>query len=466
MRTSRHILVPPALLLAVSAWALWQRDLAAFQILACAPFLYLFVYLTVGAFAYRAHPDSAGDPDDDDAKALPFVSVLIPSRDEEGVIGHTLGHVLRMDYPRLEVIVIDDGSSDRTGEVARRFPVRVVTRLRPDPHGKAEALNAGLRIARGDVICVFDADSAMAPDFLRRAVAPLVADPGVCGVQGQVRMYNRDRNFLTRAQDDEFAIQNELLQLGRARLGGACALGGNGQLVRRSALEAVGGWSPSSLTEDLDLTLRLFLAGRGRIAHCTRAVVWQDGVPTFRALVRQRTRWAEGILRCYGEYAGPVLSARGLPAALRVDAFCALLAVFLPMLALASLLFSALDAVPGYFAHAFSGAAAGALTGLGVGAACIGPVVVSWKRDRRLTLVPVVRYALYILHWVPALACALGNVVRDRPPAWQKTAHARPPGRFAASGPACAALPAAADAAAPAPTDRPPRGSAPSCRCG
>jgi 1,2-diacylglycerol 3-beta-glucosyltransferase len=328
-----------------------------------------------------------------------------------------------MDYPRFEVIVIDDASSDRTGEIARTFPVTVVSRDDPDRRGKSEALNAGLALARGDVVCVFDADSEMGADFLRRAVVPLVEDPAVCGVQGQVRMYNRGANALTRSQDDEFAIHTEVLQLGRERLGGACALGGNGQLTRRSSLEAIGGWNPTSLTEDLDLTVRLYLAGCGRIAHCTRAVVWQEGVPTLRALLRQRTRWAEGILRCYGEYAVPVLTSRHMPARLRIDTFWALFTVFLPILTLAGLFFTALSAWPGFFVHALPDAVGLAVPIAMLVAACVWSVTVSWRRDGRMTLMPVVRHFVYILHWVPAFACALGNVARAQPVVWQKTEH-------------------------------------------
>src|SRR5205085_5260201 len=109
--------------------------------------------------------------------------------------------------------------------------------------------------------------------------------------------------------------------------------------------------SVGSLTEYLDLTVRLYLAGCGRVSHESRAIVWQEGVPTVRALVRQRTRWAEGILRCYGEHVGPVLTSSRMPLALRIDVFWALFSVFLPILSAAGFLFFALNAIPGFFAH-------------------------------------------------------------------------------------------------------------------
>jgi 1,2-diacylglycerol 3-beta-glucosyltransferase len=419
------VLVPGGALLAFSVWSVWTRDIATFQVVAAAPLAYALVYLACGAGAYRSAPTPADAATDRASSDLPSVSVLVPAHDEENVIANTLRRVLALRYPRLEVIVIDDASTDRTGEIARRFPVRVISRRDPLHRGKADALNAGLAASRGDVVCVFDADSEMAPDFLLHAVAPL-ADPRVCGVQGQVRMYNRERNALTRVQDDEFAIHIELLQLGRERLHGACALGGNGQLTRRSALEAVGGWSPSALTEDLDLTVRLYLAGCGRIVHATRAVVWQEAVPTVGALVRQRTRWAEGILRCFGEHAGALLRAGRMPFALRLDACVALFSVFLPILGATGILLGLFGSLPGLEVRGLPPGIAYGLTFLPLAAVAMGTVAVSWKRDRRVTLWPALLYVVYLLHWLPAFACALVNVARGPAAAWRKTAHAGP----------------------------------------
>lgn len=414
-------LLPAAALVGFSVWGLATRNLEAYQVATSVPLAYMLLYFSVGAIAYRPRHKQDEEFIADDE--LPMVSILIPAHNEENVIANTLSHMLRLDYPRFEIIVIDDHSSDRTGAIVRTFPVELVTRRNLPNRGKSEALNTGLEVANGDVICVFDADSEVAPDFLRRAVRPLILDPEVCGVQSQVRMYNRRQNVLTQAQDDEFALYNEILQIGRELMGGAAALGGNGQLTRRSALKAVGGWSPYSLTEDLDLTIRLFLAGRGRIAHCTQAIVWQEGVPTFKALLRQRTRWAEGMLRCYGDYAWSVLTSREIPGKLRMDAFYALFSAFLPILSVAGLLFTALSMVPGFFLHSLPLAISTDISLSVFAAACAWSLAISFKRDRSFDVMPGIRYMVYILHWAPALACALNNVLRDQPVVWEKTEH-------------------------------------------
>lgn len=414
-------LLPAAGLTAFAASGLVLRDLSMYQVATGLPLAYMLTYFSVGAVAYRAKPrrDEEVIPDEE----LPFVSILIPAHNEENVIAHTISHMLRLDYPHFEVVVIDDHSSDRTGDIVRQYPVELVTRRNLPNRGKSEALNCGMEVARGDVICVFDADSEVAPDFLRHAVAPLVNDPEVCGVQAQVRMYNRKHNLLTQMQDDEFALYNEILQVGREALGGAAALGGNGQLTRRSSLKAVGGWSPHSLTEDLDLTVRLFLAGRGRISHCTQAIVWQEGVPTFKALLRQRTRWAEGMLRCYGDYAWAVLTSPEMSGKLRLDAFYALFSAFLPIMSLFGVLFSLLAVVPGFFQHVLPYNLGMEISASTLIAGCLWSLAVSFKRDRKLDVLPGLRYMVYILHWTPALFCALNNILRDQPVVWEKTEH-------------------------------------------
>lgn len=429
-RVAREVAPPLALVVAFSLAGLFTQTMTYFQILALMPVVYSMAVFSVGVMNYRRDPDPALPAIAYDL--LPTVSILIPAHNEEAVIANTVAHMLRLDYPRLEVIVIDDHSSDRTGDILRHLaaahangdiPVHVVTRRNLPNRGKSEALNCGLEVARGEIVCVFDADSEIDGDFLRRAVAPLVRDPGVCGVQAQVRMYNRKQNLLTQMQDDEFALYNEITQVGRDQLGMASALGGNGQLTRKAAVQAVGGWSPRSLTEDLDLTMRLFLEGQGRIAHCTAAVVWQEGVPTFGALIRQRTRWAEGMLQCWAEFAGRVLTSSRMPLRRRFDAWYALFSGFLPLLTAFSLLYTTLSFVPGVFERSLPPAFTLALTVFSLALACTWSMIVTFKRERALDPLPGLRFLVYVIHWTPALVLALRNVFTDRPVVWHKTEH-------------------------------------------
>ncbi len=412
------VALPALLIVAVYVTGLATRTLTWIQAMTFIPMLFGLVVPMIGIYAFRPRPklDAEVIPDDE----LPMVSILVPAHNEELVIANTVACMMRLDYPRFEVIVIDDHSSDRTGEILRTLPVKVVTRRNMPNRGKSEALNAGLEYASGDVICVFDADSEVAPDFLRLAVAPIVQDPEVCGVQAQVRIYNRRYNFLTAGQDDEFAIYSELSQSGRSHMQTAVCLGGNGQLTRRSAIDAVGGWSPLSLTEDLDLSIRLLLGGHGRIAHSSEAVVNQEAVVTMKALLRQRTRWAEGMLRCYGEFATAVLTSKDLRLPMKIDALFVLCSGFLPLFTVFAIPMSILVLLPGFFSEEIAGSMRYAWP-MTLAIVAFWSAAVSYKRDGRVEILPGFRYMLFSFHWVAALLLAIRNVLADKPVVWAKT---------------------------------------------
>lgn len=269
----------------------------------------------------------------------PFVSCLIPARNEEEVIEATVRSLCRMQYrkngrPNFEVVVVDDGSTDETLDILRGLQeelplLKVIERRPPEAgHGKSAVLNHGLRGSRGEIVAVFDADTRVEPSFLIKSVACLY-DPSIGGVQGRVRIYNAGQNLLTTMQEDEFSVLAHLVQLSKDALNGMTGLGGNGQLTRRSALEEVGGWNELSTTEDLDLTLRLLLRGYS-VRYCGDAIVWQEAVPNSKALLRQRVRWAEGFIKCLFDYAIPLMT-RPMSAFKRFDGLASLVRCLIPM---------------------------------------------------------------------------------------------------------------------------------------
>ncbi len=241
-----------------------------------------------------------------------FFVFLMPCLNEELVIEASLRRLLSLPAQNVAIMVIDDGSDDGTAAaVTGLADERVWLLSRTKPHarqGKGEALNAALadlassgRLAGRDpddvIIAVVDADGRLDPHALSE-VAPYFADPAVGAVQIGVRINNRDRSLLARMQDMEFVIYTEVFQRGRRHLG-SVGLGGNGQFVRLSALRSLGPapWT-RSLTEDLDLGVRLAAAG-WRNEYCPAASVHQQGVVELRRLINQRARWFQGNLQAW-----------------------------------------------------------------------------------------------------------------------------------------------------------------------
>jgi len=234
---------------------------------------------------------------------------LVPALNEELTIRDSVERLLAIPVRERHVLVIDDASDDATPNILRTIAhpdLHVVRRELPHARrGKAAALNhayAVLPERLGDVdrenviVVVVDADGRLDPTAAVH-VSTHFADPAVGGVQALVRIYNR-RGLLTWCQDVEFSVYGHLYQAGRNGWGTA-GMGGNGQFNRLAALDdiadAAGPWR-NRLTEDQDLGLRLIARGwQGR--QELRANVTQQGLPSLRALLRQRTRWSQGNLQ-------------------------------------------------------------------------------------------------------------------------------------------------------------------------
>jgi cellulose synthase/poly-beta-1,6-N-acetylglucosamine synthase-like glycosyltransferase len=237
-------------------------------------------------------------------------SFVIPCLNEETVIGSTLASLLALGGDHV-ILVVDDGSDDFTGDIARGFDPRRVQVLRRElPNarcGKGHALNAAFHHLRSSdliagrshdqvIVSVFDADGRIGPEALD-GVGSYFRDPQSGAVQIGVEMRNADTNLLARLQDMEFTVFTEIFQRARARLG-SVGLGGNGQFVRLTALESLGDdpWT-ECLTEDLDLGVRLIVKG-WKNHYCPTVAVNQQAVTSLRRWLRQRARWFQGHLQC------------------------------------------------------------------------------------------------------------------------------------------------------------------------
>ena len=262
-----------------------------------------------------------------DPEKLPTVTIQLPLFNEATVVTRLLDAVARIEYPRdkLEVQVLDD-STDETSAIARAH----VERLRAQGHDfvyihrkdrvgyKAGALAEGLRVAKGELIAIFDADFLPQPNFLLACV-PDFEDPSIGMVQTRWGHLNREHSLLTRVQalmlDGHHLVEN------RARFGAGLLFNfsGTGGIWRRAAIEQAGGWQHDTLTEDLDLSYRAQLAG-WRFAYredvVTPAELPED-VSAFRA---QQFRWAKGTVQTARKLIERVLKAPQLTLLQRIEA--------------------------------------------------------------------------------------------------------------------------------------------------
>lgn len=228
----------------------------------------------------------------------PAVSVLIPCRNEAPRLAATLAAVLGLRWQHFEVLVIDDASDDGSAALLAAWAAREprLRTLRLERHGgKAAALNAGMEQARHPWLLCLDADSRPAPEALAWLMAACRRDPRLAAVTGNLRVANRAR-LLGRLQVGEFALIMGLIKRAQGQLGYLFCASGAVVLLRRRALQAVGGWDPGQLTEDIALTWRLQRAG-WRVGFAPRALVWTVMPERLGPLWRQRLRWARGGLQ-------------------------------------------------------------------------------------------------------------------------------------------------------------------------
>jgi len=270
----------------------------------------------------------------------PFVSILIPARDEERVIGRLLQRMTELTYPKnkLEVIVVDDASSDNTekiiGEYASKYSY--IKLLHRDPkiggRGKSAAMNHGYLYSKGEIILCFDADYRPQKDIVEK-LAIEFTDPKVGAVQGRVVVLNEPHNIVTRLVALERIGGYRVDQEARDRLGLIPQFGGTVGGFRRSVLDLLGGWNESVLAEDTDLTFRVALLGY-KVRYVGDAESYEEAVDNWSAYRKQRYRWAVGHMDCFFRHSGSVIFSRNLRLREKVDGLLLLGVYFMPLIAL------------------------------------------------------------------------------------------------------------------------------------
>jgi 1,2-diacylglycerol 3-beta-glucosyltransferase len=347
---------------------------------------------------------------------LPFVSLVLAARNEASVVGPAVAALAQLAYadrdgaPAYEVLVVDDASTDATHQAARQAAadaphVQVLRREpEPGPRTKASVLAFAQPFLRGEVIGVIDADTHVEPAFLERAMrAWAVRDAGAVAFQVARHPRNEAASWLTAAQAEE-QLMDMASQCGRWTTDGTAELRGNGMFVRRAALEAVGGWRPTAMTEDLELSTRLSAAGH-HVALAPEVAVEEEAVETLSALWPQRLRWAEGSMRRLLEH-GPALMAGSQPMSRKADFLAFAAEFFLPPLFAAAIVAS-LITIP-LPQPADWGVSASLFAGYGLGVFLLALAGLSATGIRGLSLLGrATRGALFLSHWLVVVPWAL-----------------------------------------------------------
>jgi cellulose synthase/poly-beta-1,6-N-acetylglucosamine synthase-like glycosyltransferase len=271
--------------------------------------------------------------------ATPVITIVAPAHNEAATIAQSVRSLLTLRYPRLQVVVVNDGSADATMDALRqRFdlvPVPTVFRrsiptaalrglyrsrstpnllvVDKDNGGKADALNAGINMASGDLVCAIDADTLIEQDALLRVVRPFLGRDDVVATGGTIRIVNSSivrsgrvvlprvsRTPLPGVQTVEYLRAFLFTRLGWNRLGGNLIVSGAFGLFDRQAVLDAGGYLSDTVGEDMELVVRLRrrgreTGGRSAVVFVPDPVAWTEAPESLRVLGRQRDRWHRGL---------------------------------------------------------------------------------------------------------------------------------------------------------------------------
>lgn len=300
LTTYAGILVAPNVLI---TWLFWF-GIGSLTVLT---FLYVVLALINNRRQKRRHWDAIREED------WPFVSVVLPVYNEERVVEKTLAALQVSDYPRFEVVAVNDGSTDNTLDVLREYALSwPQLRVLDQPNrGKSEASNNGIFHSKGEVVVTLDGDTLFERQTIKMFARHFCADGGrkkIGAVAGHVKVGNR-RSLLTAWQSLEYLSGICVTRMAEGLMGAIAIVPGACAAWRREALIQAGGYSTDTLAEDADLTLTLQQFGY-RIVQENKAVAWTEAPMTLTGLAKQRLRWTYGNIQTIYKHRGMILNPR------------------------------------------------------------------------------------------------------------------------------------------------------------
>lgn len=363
---------------------------------------------------------------------MPKISVLIPMHNEEQVLHYVLDSLLKCDYDRdrLEIIPINDNSTDRTKELLEEYHakyefIRPLHRDCPN-RGKPAGLNDAMAIATGEIIIVFDADYRPATDMLKQ-LAIAFADPSVGAVMGRVIPFNANHNLLTRLINLERSGGYQVDQQARYNMGLLPQYGGTVGGFRKDVLLEMGGFNPAVLAEDTELTFRLYTHG-WKVIYANSAECYEETPETWEVRGRQIRRWSRGHNNVMFRYLLPVLITKQMNWKEKLDGILLLLVYAVPFL----LALGQLDAIALFFMHEMN-ILSGWWVLLFIGAYCsfgnfapfyeIGSALTMDGIKNEIYLLPLIMYNFYFYMWTISLGFldSIVDLLTGRQVVWAKT---------------------------------------------
>lgn len=258
------------------------------------------VVLIVAGYRYYLKCERQEPPE---PTTFPMVSIMVPAHNEGKVIVQTVRALLSFQYPkdRYEVIVINDNSSDNSAALLQDLKEFMnadnLTIINTDKvtggKGKSNALNIGFKQCKGEYIVIYDADNTPEKGALSMLVAQITQDNTLGAVIGKFRTRNKNASLLTKFINIETLAFQWMAQAGRWYLFGLCTIPGTNFIIRRSIIEAIGGWDPKAIAEDTEISFRIYMMGY-RIKFLPCAVTWEQEPQTMKVWFKQRTRWVKG----------------------------------------------------------------------------------------------------------------------------------------------------------------------------
>jgi cellulose synthase/poly-beta-1,6-N-acetylglucosamine synthase-like glycosyltransferase len=276
----------------------------------------------------------------------PKVSILIPAHNEEKVIAATIESILNLDYPKkqLEILVLNDGSMDRTADIVKQYvkrsnSVRLVDIPKEEGgRGKSHVLNLGLKKASAEIIAVYDADNTPDRASLKYLVAQLLLHPELGAAIGKFRTINKNRNLLTRFINIETLSFQSILQSGRWKMFKVSTIPGTNFVIRRSLIDKLNGWDEKAITEDSELSIRIYMENL-RIKVVPYAITYEQEPETWKVWFRQRTRWVRGNNYVVGKFMKEIPSFKNKFLAVEIFYLLSLYYIFLIAIVSSDILF-------------------------------------------------------------------------------------------------------------------------------